>query len=122
MAHIVRLFYQYREKVLAVGNLKATAAWNALRVSCPELIHEMEFNTFKTHFAAFVTIMELVNADAVDAAPVPKTFMGWSVQTGKDGYIRLYKSFQGQVKSLYIGKTWNPEKAERKIAETASNA
>ena len=49
--------------------------------------------------------------------PIPKDFQGWSVQCGKDGYIRLHKKERGRVLSLHVGKVWDEEKAGRKIAE-----
>jgi hypothetical protein len=45
----------------------------------------------------------------------PKNFEGWTVQTAQDGYIRLYRRVNGEVTSIYLGKTWDPEKAHAKI-------
>ena len=46
-----------------------------------------------------------------EAEPAPKNFMGWTVRTDKNGYVRLYKSSRGKTISTYVGKTWNQDKA-----------
>ena len=81
----------------------------------------------KTHMAGFIILMELVQADHTKKQKVnpmtdepnekPKNFQGWTVQRSKDGFIRLYKSFKGKVKSLYIGRVWDESKASEKIRE-----
>ena len=52
---------------------------------------------------------------ARDAISPPNRFNGWNVQTGKDGYIRLYKKVAGKVHTLHVGKVWNETKAVEKV-------
>ena len=125
MRNVMEVFYRNRERLLALSESGAKAAYDQL-LDIPE-IAEMSFNTFKVHFPGFIVLMGLVRVDqsgkrevATVTPPiedVPKSFEGWTVQTGKDGYIRLYKSFKGHVKSLYVGRGWNPEKAMSKIQQ-----
>ena len=69
------------------------------------------------------TVMQPVTQESMQPIPTvtqtvmqpPKTFHGWSVQTGKDGYIRLHRKVAGKVLSLHIGRHWDEEKAAKKI-------
>jgi hypothetical protein len=45
----------------------------------------------------------------------PKSFEGWTVQTGKDGYIRLHRKVDGRGLSIHLGRTWDTGKAHEKI-------
>ncbi len=47
----------------------------------------------------------------------PKKIGRWNVQRSKDGYYRLYRKIGGKVRSIYIGKELDIEKAVRRIAE-----
>jgi hypothetical protein len=52
---------------------------------------------------------------------VPKNFQGWHViYLGKHKYIYLTKHFEGKIKTIYIGKIWDEEKAIRRIKELGS--
>ena len=42
---------------------------------------------------------------------------GWNVQRSKDGYYRVYRKIRGKVRSIYIGRELDIEKANRRIAE-----
>ncbi len=46
-----------------------------------------------------------------------KKIDGWNVQRVKDGYYRCYRKIRGRVKTLYIGKVFNEEKARDRIIE-----
>ncbi len=125
MGNAMEVFYRNRERLLALSESGAKAAYDQLS-DIPE-IAEIPFNTFKVHLPGFIVLMGLVQADQLKKREVttvtppieyiPKSFEGWTVQTGKDGYIRLYKSLKGHVKSLYVGRGWNPEKAMAKIQQ-----
>jgi hypothetical protein len=47
----------------------------------------------------------------------PKRIAGWSIQKAKDGYYRCYRKVANKVYSIYIGKTFDAEKAHRRIIE-----
>ena len=124
MGHLMEVLYRHKERLLALSESGAKAAYDQLS-DIPE-IAEMSFNSFKVHFPGFIALMGLIQTDQSEKREVtvvtpiedvPKSYEGWSVQTGKDGYIRLYKSFKGHVKSLYVGREWNPEKAMAKIQQ-----
>jgi hypothetical protein len=127
MTHAIEILYRNRDQVIQAAKAGAKGAWDKLTVSCPEISQAMQLNTFKTHLAGFIVLMELVQADqaktqelkpmADEAGEMPKSFQGWTVQRSKDGFIRLYKSFKGKVKSLYIGRAWDESKAATKISE-----
>ena len=51
----------------------------------------------------------------------PKSFEGWTVHVGKDGYTRLHKKIAGKVRSLYVGRGWNETKARERIAAVIQN-
>ena len=51
-----------------------------------------------------------------EATPPPSRFNGWNVQTGKDGYIRLYRKVAGKVRTLHVGKVWDEAKAVEKVS------
>jgi hypothetical protein len=125
MTHAIEILYRNRDQVIHAAKAGARGAWDTLIDSCPEISQAMQFNTFKTHLAGFIVLMELIQADQAitrKAEPMtepnepPKSFQGWTVQRGKDGFIRLYKSFKGKVKSLYIGRAWDESKAATKIS------
>jgi chromosome segregation ATPase len=46
-----------------------------------------------------------------------KKIAGWNVQRSKDGYYRVYRKIRGKVRSIYIGRDLDIEKANRRIAE-----
>ncbi len=46
-----------------------------------------------------------------------KKIAGWNVQRSKDGYYRVYRKIRGKVRSIYIGRELDIEKANRRIAE-----
>jgi hypothetical protein len=46
-----------------------------------------------------------------------KKIAGWNVQRSKDGYYRIYRKIRGKVRSIYIGRELDIEKANRRIAE-----
>ncbi len=47
----------------------------------------------------------------------PKRIAGWSIQKAKDGYYRCYRKVANKVYSVYIGKTFDAEKARLRIIE-----
>lgn len=47
----------------------------------------------------------------------PKRLEGWSVQLAKDGYYRCYRKIKNRVHSVYIGKTFDFDKARSKITK-----
>jgi hypothetical protein len=127
MAHAMEILYRNRDQVIEAAKAGAKGAWDTLTVSCPEISQAMQLNTFRTHFAGFIVLMELIQADqaktqevkpmTAEPSETPKSFQGWTVQRSKDGFIRLYKSFKGKVKSIYIGRAWDEAKAAKKISE-----
>lgn len=124
MAHVIEILFVNRERVMALAESGVKAAYEQL-ADIPD-IAAIPFNTFKVHFPGFIVLMGLIQAEQsarkeviempAETIEAPKNFNGWTIQTGKDGFIRLYKSFQGRVKSLYIGKAWDEQKALSKIA------
>ena len=129
MEHAMNVLYRNRSEVLEAGKNGGRAAWEALMVSCPEITQTMSFNTFRINLVGFTVLMALVHADQAleqdakvtekdEAGEMPKSFQGWTVQRSKkDGFVRLYKSFSGKVKCLYIGKSWDEIKASTKISK-----
>jgi len=100
-------------------------AFDHLVSTCPALAG-MEYNTFRTRAPLVLEVAEWLHrgyqariaalrAELAEAKPEtvqpPKSFEGWSVQIGKDGYTRLYKKLGGKVKTLYVGRGWNEKKA-----------
>lgn len=45
----------------------------------------------------------------------PKSFLGWSLQRAKDGYIRGFKRVNKKMQSIYVGRNFDPDQTERKI-------
>ena len=45
---------------------------------------------------------------------------GWTVRLTSKGYYNLCKSFNGKVESIYIGKSFDQQKAKEKISERMS--
>jgi hypothetical protein len=138
MAHVMEILYRNKNAVIEAGKYPSKTAWEALAVTCPEIQKIMQYNTFRTNLSAFMILMALVEADLKQKSdvepikqepdvkpikteqPIPKTFQGWTVQRSKkDGFIRLYKSFSGKVKCLYIGRSWDEAKALTKISGVA---
>ena len=52
------------------------------------------------------------NGDPVEP---PKTFHGWSVQTDRKGYTRLYRRLDGNLACVYVGKRWSNTLAGDKL-------
>ena len=48
---------------------------------------------------------------------VPKNHAGWTTQVNGLGYIRLFRKMSGKQHSIYVGKAWNTETVDKKIAE-----
>ena len=51
----------------------------------------------------------------------PKRIKGWSIQKSKDGYYRCYRKIKKKVHSIYIGKTFDTEKAKTRIKAKEKN-
>ena len=47
----------------------------------------------------------------------PKRVDSWTVQKSKDGYYRCYRKIGKKLHSVYIGKSFEIEKAKKRIAE-----
>jgi len=47
----------------------------------------------------------------------PKKINNWNIQKAKDGYYRCYRKIDKKVHSIYIGKTLDIQKAQRRISE-----
>jgi len=45
----------------------------------------------------------------------PKSWRGWSVQTYRRGYTRLYRKHGSKAVSVYIGKEWSEDVALAKL-------
>jgi hypothetical protein len=122
------------------------AAWERLGQTCPA-VGAVEFNTFRTRAPLVLAVADRLHKDyaarldkvtqergALETAGAgvpqvtqaamqpPRTFEGWSVQVGADGYTRLHKKIGGKVRSLYIGRGWNEGKARERIARVAQPA
>lgn len=107
----------------------ALGAWGRLVATCPEVTAAMTFNTFKAVAPVVLLTAEpppdpdpdLGAAAATPPRATPATFMDWTVQTNKKGYIRLHRKVGGKVWSVYIGKDWDAALArERIVALTAA--
>lgn len=101
-----------------------SGAWSLLLSTCPSLTAAMSLNTFRVLAPAILLTVDSLHKGCAttprqDQSPAPKTFMGWSVQTGRDGYIRLHQRLGGKVRSVYVGKVWDEAKARERIAAKA---
>lgn len=47
----------------------------------------------------------------------PKRVSGWNLRRSKDGYYRCYRKIKAKLHSIYLGKTFDPDKAHRLIKE-----
>jgi len=98
----------------------ATVQWLHNQTSNPQA----EFTALRVKLAE----TEKQRDEAIAALPAihdrvqpPKTFQGWNVQVGRDGYTRLYKKRHGAVLCEYLGKGWDETKAATKINERMKN-
>ncbi len=63
------------------------------------------------------TIEDLTARLANSVPKNPNHFEGWTIVHGQDGKVRLFKKFAGKNIGVYVGKTFDPETARKKIAE-----
>jgi uncharacterized protein (DUF3084 family) len=47
----------------------------------------------------------------------PKRIAGWNLRRSKDGYYRCYRKVNAKLHSIYLGKTFDPNKAQSLITE-----
>jgi hypothetical protein len=121
----MEIFYRNRDEVIAAGAEGPSKAWKTLEKTCPEVTGGMSFSTFRAHLPGFIVLMGLIEADRTlqtsetpqEAQETPRAYRGWTVGRDKKGFIRLYKSMTGKTVCRYVGKTWDPEKADQVIAE-----
>ena len=65
------------------------------------------------------TATKPINTDVTHQ--LPSHFEGWIIGSHK-GFIKLHKRINGKVRSIYIGKVWDDEKAKAKIRAIASGS
>lgn len=96
-----------------------SAAWLILLETCPQISASMSQNTFRaTAPVVLGTAARLADPTPPPAPePPPKTFAGWTVGVDAKGFIRLHRKVAGRLFSVYIGKSWDADKAKAKIEE-----
>ncbi len=52
-----------------------------------------------------------------ESSRLPKRVAGWNLRRSKDGYLRCYRKINAKLHSIYLGKTFDPDKTERLIVE-----
>lgn len=111
----VEYFLLHKEEILEAyqrhgGSPKQT--WEELIGTLPDMAEVMSFNTFKQYVTFFADVMEAQKkAVWTTLGNIPKKIDGWNVIRDKAGFIRLRRRFGKEVKSLYIGRTWDERKA-----------
>ena len=98
--------------------------WEAINQRLPEIEKVMSLNTFKQQVPIILAVIQKMDnipqVEQVHADP-PEKFKGWNVHQDKKGFIRLIKRVDGKrLKSLYIGKYWNEQKANEKVEQVMS--
>jgi hypothetical protein len=123
----------YRE-----NDKKPKRTWEDLVNQLPELPGVMSAATFRQYITVFATIIEELDKvrhepKALDQKPaqstgdppslkqassrLPKRVGGWNLRRSKDGYLRCYRKIDAKLHSIYLGKTFDPDKTERLIVE-----
>ena len=98
--------------------------WEAINQRLPEIKSVMSLNTFKQQTPIILAVIQKMDnipqVEQVQSDP-PEKFKGWNVHRDKKGFIRIVKRIDGkQLKSVYIGKYWNEQKANEKIEKILS--
>ena len=117
---------------------KPKRTWEDLVNQLPELPSVMSAATFRQYITMFGTIIETLDKvrqdpKALDQKPAqstggppsikqvssrfPKRVGGWNLRRSKDGYLRCYRKIDAKLHSIYLGKTFDPDKTERLIVE-----
>lgn len=87
--------------------IKAKEKITSLEINSPELPQLTQLGLIDDNNESSV-----VNTDL----PVPKHFMGWSVTIGVDGFIRMNRMKNSKRYNIYIGKYWDPIKAQNRAS------
>jgi hypothetical protein len=92
-----------------------TAAWAILERTCPDLTARMAFNSFKVIAPAVMATAARLAPPTLPPEPAPGNFMGWTVSHDRGGRLRYHRRLGGSLRSIYVGKLWDPEKARQRI-------
>lgn len=95
--------------------------WQAICQRLPIIEKVMSLNTFKQQVPIILDVIQKMDNMPQQYDP-PKKFRGWNVHKDRKGFIRIVKRVDGKsLKSIYIGKTWDPGKADQKIDGCLAN-
>jgi hypothetical protein len=97
-------------------------AWHLLRARCPDIAAGMSVNTFRVTVPIVLGTAARLSAPPPAAEPPPRTFEGWTVQVDRHGYIRCFRKINARLRSVYLGRTWNADRARERIAARADAA
>ena len=139
----IKFILNHKSSILPIhcrNGQKAKQTWNRLKDSLPELQQVMKFNTFKQYLSVITavtsnldiatgkieTVRQMVSNSSIqenngldkvrqEINHPPKRILGWNVRKGKDGYYRCYRKINNRVYSIYLGKTIDVQKAQRRI-------
>ena len=104
--------------------------WDRLKASVPEIEQSMAFNTFKQYVGAFFVMAakldevtqrlhelerEVSLLRGYETRERAQNIDGWNVQLGKDHYFRLFKKVRGRLRSVYLGRIYDVDKARALI-------
>ena len=93
--------------------------WQAIKKRLPEINSIMSLNTFKQQVPIILAVIQKMDNMPQQSDPPadpPKKYRGWNVHQDKKGFIRIVRRTDGKnLKSIYIGKAWDPGKADQKI-------
>ena len=78
-----------------------------LNIKYQELIKKYEYAK---------NIIKTMHQTEIQISDIPKRFEGFSLRRDNKGYIRGYKSCNGKMKSIYIGREFSEEKVKEKIS------
>jgi hypothetical protein len=94
----------------------ASGAWKELERTCPEVAAGMALNSFKVIAPAVLATADRLQPPPLPHVNPPGNFQGWTVGQDAKDRIRLHRRVDGRLRSIYIGRPWNPEKAAARIA------
>jgi hypothetical protein len=78
-------------------------------------VHRMAMDVFELQ-----SKMKMLETKIEEPGRQSRNIDGWTVRLTAKGYYHLCKSFGGKVKTIYIGKVLDEEKAKQKIADYMS--
>ena len=129
----IQFMIENREAILSApkeGGGSPSRLWDRLKAFIPEIEAAMAFNTFKQYVGAFLVMadeldkvtqrlhaaeQEVTSLRGYQSMEPAQSIDGWNVQLGKDHYFRLFKKVRGRVRSIYLGRIYDVDKARARI-------